>query len=91
MTALLLLLTLLLSLNAWLLEPLVQGITGVLELPLLPWLFLAVGAWVLAGNQRSEKNPRPRPGVGVVPPGAVGDPKPDQPNLPEVEAIKKAA
>lgn len=53
MTALLLLLTLLLSLNAWLLEPLVQGITGVLELPLLPWLFLAVGAWVLAGNQRT--------------------------------------
>ena len=52
MTALLLLLTMLLSLNAWLLEPLVQGITGVLELPLLPGLFLAVGAWVLAGNQR---------------------------------------
>jgi hypothetical protein len=45
------LLTLLLSLNAWLLEPLVQGITAVLELPVLPWLALAIGAWLLAGGQ----------------------------------------
>ena len=52
MIALLLLLTVLLSLNAWLLEPLVQGITAVLELPWLPWLLLALGAWVLAGKSR---------------------------------------
>ena len=52
MIALLLLLTVLLSLNAWLLEPLVQGITAVLELPRLPWLLLAFGAWVLAGKGR---------------------------------------
>jgi hypothetical protein len=46
------LLTLLLSLNAWLLEPLVQGITTLLELPVLPWFALGIGAWLLAGERQ---------------------------------------
>jgi len=48
---LLLLLTLLLGLHAWLLEPTVQAITTLLELPALPWLALGVTAWVLAGRE----------------------------------------
>lgn len=52
MIVLVVLLTLLLSLHAWLLEPLVQGITAALELPVLPWLALGIGAWVLAGGEK---------------------------------------
>lgn len=52
MIVLLLVLSLLLGIHAWLLEPLVQGVTAVLELPMLPWLALGVAAWLLAGGQR---------------------------------------
>ena len=52
MIALVLLLTLLLSLNAWLLEPLMEAISAVLELSLWPWLALAAGAWLLAGRDK---------------------------------------
>lgn len=50
--ALVLLLALLLSLNAWLLEPLMEAISAVLELSLWPWLALAAGAWLLAGRDK---------------------------------------
>ena len=50
MIPLLLLLTLLLGLHAWLLEPTVLAITALLELSALPWLALGVAAWVLAGR-----------------------------------------
>jgi len=40
----------LLALNHWLLEPLTAWGETVLELRLLPWLGLAVLAWLLAGR-----------------------------------------
>ena len=52
MIVLLLVLSLLLGINAWLIEPLLQGLTAVLEQPILPWLALGVAAWLLAGGQR---------------------------------------
>lgn len=51
---LILLLGLLLSLNAWLLEPLLQGISHGLELRLAPWLLLALLAWLLAGRSSTD-------------------------------------
>ena len=50
MIALLVLLALLLGLSHWLLEPLVQLGTTLLELTWLPWLVLLLGAWLLAGQ-----------------------------------------
>jgi len=50
--ALILLITVLLSLNAWLLEPLLQLISHGLELRLLPWLLLGVVGWLLAGQPK---------------------------------------
>ena len=50
MIALLVLLALLLGLSHWLLEPLVQLGTTVLELTWLPWLALLLAAWLLAGQ-----------------------------------------
>ena len=52
MIALVLLLTLLLSLNTWRLESLMEAISAVLELSLWPWLALPAGAWLLAGRDK---------------------------------------
>jgi hypothetical protein len=45
-----LLLSALLALNHWLLEPFTAWGEALLELRLLPWLALAVLAWLLAGG-----------------------------------------
>lgn len=50
--ALILLITLLLGLNHWLLEPLLFASSELLELKLLPWLALGLLAWLLAGEQK---------------------------------------
>ena len=50
--ALILLIALLLSLNHWLMEPLLQLISHGLELTLLPWLLVASVAWLLAGGSK---------------------------------------
>lgn len=50
MSGLLLVLSLLLGLSHWLLEPLVSWCSQLLELQLLPWLLLVAGAWILAGE-----------------------------------------
>jgi hypothetical protein len=52
--ALILLLALLLSLNLWVLEPLLQLISHGLELRLLPWLLMAVFGWLLAGQSHQR-------------------------------------
>jgi len=56
MIALLVLLALLLGLSHWLLEPLVQLGTRLLELTLLPWLTLALAAWLLAGRSGQQRD-----------------------------------
>ena len=45
-----LLVSVLLTLNHWLLETLTGWGESLLELRLLPWLALGVGAWLLAGR-----------------------------------------
>lgn len=50
MSALILLIAALLGFNHWLLEPAVQASSEVLELKLLPWLVVALAAWLLAGQ-----------------------------------------
>ena len=50
--ALVLLISLLLGLNRWLLEPLLSASSDVLELNLLPWLAIGLLAWLLAGEQK---------------------------------------
>ena len=50
MSGLLLVLSLLLGLSHWLLEPLVTWSSQLLELQALPWLLLIAMAWVLAGK-----------------------------------------
>lgn len=57
MINLLLLLSMLLALHHWLLEPLMRWSAAVLELGSLPWLALMVLAWLLAGRG-SEQHPR---------------------------------
>jgi hypothetical protein len=47
---LVLLLSVLLALHRWLLEPLMHGSAAVFELGGLPWLVLTVLAWLLAGR-----------------------------------------
>ena len=46
-----LLVLVLLTLNHWLLETLTGWGESLLELRLLPWLALGVGAWLLAGRR----------------------------------------
>lgn len=50
--ALLLLIAVLLGFNHWLLEPLVTLSSDLLELKKLPWLLLALAAWLLAGRRQ---------------------------------------
>lgn len=51
MLILTLLVTLLQSLSSWLLEPLVEALTPLLQLKSVgPWLALGLGAWFLAGR-----------------------------------------
>ena len=50
MINLVLLLSVLLALHHWLLEPLMHGSAAMLQLDALPWLVLAVLAWLLAGR-----------------------------------------
>lgn len=50
MIALALVLTLLLGLHHWLLEPVLELSEALLELRGLPWLLLAVGASLLSGR-----------------------------------------
>ena len=53
--ALLLLIAVLLGFNHWLLEPLVILSSELLELKQLPWLLLAVAAWLLAGRSDNSR------------------------------------
>ena len=52
--ALIVLITLLLVFNHWLLEPTVHALTELLELKALPWLLLGIGAWLVAGRSRER-------------------------------------
>jgi|OM-RGC.v1.037423719 hypothetical protein len=49
-SALILLIAALLGFNHWLLEPAVEASSELLELAWLPWLLLALVAWLLAGQ-----------------------------------------
>ena len=53
--ALLLLIAVLLGFNHWLLEPLVIVSSELLELKQLPWLLLAMAAWLLAGPSGDKR------------------------------------
>lgn len=55
---LLLLLSVLLALHHWLLEPLINWGTALLDLRALPWLSLAVLSWLLAGSNKGSEQRR---------------------------------
>lgn len=50
MPALILLVLLTLALSHWLLEPLVLGLTPILDLSWIGWGLLLAGLWLFAGN-----------------------------------------
>ncbi len=52
MINLLLLLSALLTLHRWLLEPLMSGCEALLDLRSLPWLLLVAAIWLLAADER---------------------------------------
>ena len=37
----------------WLMVPLLKALPGPFELTWLPWLLFGLGAWLLAGNERT--------------------------------------
>ncbi len=38
----------------WLMEPALQVLSGLMELSALPWLLLALGLWLLAGQPKAR-------------------------------------
>lgn len=54
MAALVVIVTVALALAFWLMSPLSDALTPLVELHPLPWLLLLIGAWLLAGRPQDN-------------------------------------